>query len=181
MAQSCPGFSVLRRRDVLLLPVAALAVALPPLPATAAVPEFLTIIGNLVIPPTATPGAGDAAVVAFVIRAVSRGMDGSPADSIDVLAKALDARAGGDFMQCDQDRQRAALTALDTQSYPAAIPEAKTWHLIKGLILAGYYTSEAGCTKELVYDLAPGRWDNDIPLKPGDRAIANDWFAVSFR
>jgi hypothetical protein len=180
MAQACPGISVLRR-DVLLLPVAALAVALVPLPATAAVPEFLTIIGNLVIPATATPGAGDAAVVAFVTRAVSHGMDGAPADSIDVLAKALDARAGGAFMQCDPDRQRAALTALDTQSYPAATLEAKNWRLIKGLILAGYYTSEAGCTKELVYDLAPGRWDNDIPLKPGDRALANDWFAVSFR
>jgi hypothetical protein len=50
----------------------------------------------------------------------------------------------------------------------------------QGLILTGYYSSEAGASKELQYNLIPGRWDADIPLKPGDRAYSSDWTAVEF-
>ena len=44
----------------------------------------------------------------------------------------------------------------------------------------GYYTSEAGATQELRYTLVPGRWDPDVPLKPGDRGSSSDWVGQTF-
>jgi hypothetical protein len=44
----------------------------------------------------------------------------------------------------------------------------------------GYYTSEIGASQELQYQLVPGRFDPDLPVKPGDRAWSSDWIGQGF-
>jgi hypothetical protein len=76
-------------------------------------------------------------------------------------------------------RRHEALAALDAAAYrndPAAAP----WRAIKGLILTGYYTSEIGGSKELNYELVPGRFDPKVPVTPETRAYSSDWTAVDF-
>lgn len=157
-------------------------------------------VAQLVIPRTATAGAGEVGVGAFVILALEHGLEGSrgpyASEAItaavqphlradgslryaDWLEAALNSRARGMFVRQPPARKVAILKALDAEAYASgAVPSP--WKTIKALILLGYYTSEVGGSKELRYELAPGRWDPDLPLKPGDRAFSSDWTAVDF-
>ena len=42
----------------------------------------------------------------------------------------------------------------------------------RDLTLLGYYSSEIGCTKAREYVLIPGRFDGNVPLKPGQKSWA---------
>ncbi|MEO0031831.1 MAG: hypothetical protein RIS94_1589 [Pseudomonadota bacterium] len=160
-------------------------------------------VSQIVIPRTATPGAGEVGVGDFLILALAHGLDGSrePAasgatptgespplrrdgslDHLVWLERALDRRSGGDFLGIAPPARAQMLAALDAEAYPPGPPPAdpSPWQTIKGLILTGYYTSQTGAAQELRYELVPGRFDNDIPLTPGARAWSSDWTAVEF-
>jgi len=98
---------------------------------------------------------------------------------LDWLEDELDRRGGGDFPAARPAVQEAALRGLDTDAF-ADSAGGHPWRTIKALILTGYYTSEIGGSKELNYELVPGRWDPDVPLKPGAHAYSSDWTAVDF-
>lgn len=66
----------------------------------------------------------------------------------------------------------AAAFAPDQKDHP--------WKKIKALILTGYYTSEVGASRELQYELVPGRFDPDLPLPADNRSWSSDWTAVDF-
>ncbi|UYY77848.1 gluconate 2-dehydrogenase subunit 3 family protein [Sphingomonas sp. R1] len=156
-------------------------------------------VSQLVLPRTDTAGAGDIGVGDFVILALAHGLEGSrtpvAADAmpnlasyrrrdgslrhLDWLETQLDQRAAGDFQKADPARRLAALQALDGEAY-AEGARSHPWRTIKGLILTGYYTSEVGGSKELNYELVPGRWDPDLPLTPAMHAWSSDWTAVDF-
>ncbi|MGN8058323.1 gluconate 2-dehydrogenase subunit 3 family protein [Pedobacter sp. 22163] len=42
----------------------------------------------------------------------------------------------------------------------------------RDLTLLGYYSSEIGCTKAREYVLIPGRYNGNVPLKPGQKSWA---------
>lgn len=166
---------------------------------TARQAALLRQVSQLVIPRTATAGAGDVGTGAFVSLALAHGLKGTRAPVKDAptgwplradgslrhdlwLQQELNRRADGDFMAQTPARRHALLAALDAEAFPAGPPPAQPspWRAIKALILTGYYTSEEGGSKELRYVPVPGRWDNDIPLKKGDRAFSSDWTAVDF-
>lgn len=157
-------------------------------------------VAELVIPRTDTPGGRDTGVGDFLILALAHGLSGTrepmasgivtPALSsfarrdgslrhLDWLEDTLDRAARGDFLRRPIEERLKVLSALDG----AAMARGALWSpwvAIKGLILTGYYTSEAGGSRELRYELVPGRFDPDIPLKHGDRAWSSDWSAVEF-
>jgi hypothetical protein len=137
-------------------------------------------VSQLVIPRTETPGAGDVGVGDFVILALAHG-HGAPGD-IDWLQGELDRRAGGPWLGNPARVRAMTLAALDTDAYPAqhGAGAPTPWHAIKGLILTGYYTTQAGATRELRYEFTPGRFDPDLPLKPGDVGWSSDWNAIEF-
>jgi len=172
------------------LPLPALAAGEAPSPRIAL---LLKTVAQMVIPRSDTPGAGDVGVGAFVALALAHGLEGTrepvrnPAPQWPLRADGslhydlwldseLGRRAGGDFLALPAAARAKVLHALDADAFAAPNP----WIAIKGLILTGYYTSEAGASKELQYNLIPGRWDADIPLKPGARAFSSDWTAVDF-
>lgn len=162
--------------------------------------EMMRAVSDHVIPATGTPGAGSAGVGDFVILALAHGLDGTRAPMgaaampagvadfrrkdgslryLDWLERSLDRAANGNWVGKPPAQREAVLAALDKEAY-AQGADAHPWRKLKGLILTGYYTSEIGGSKELNYELVPGRYDPAVPLKPGDKAWSSDWTAVDF-
>ncbi len=139
--------------------------------------QLLARVSDLVIPRTNTPGAVDAGVPAFVALALAHGLGGT-ADP-----KGPGAPPHNDYgawLETMVGRDPAStLPKIDAIAFAPDAPPSP-WKTIKGLILTGYFTSEAGATKALRYELVPGRFDPDIPLRPGDKSWASDWTAVDF-
>ncbi|KQN40884.1 twin-arginine translocation pathway signal protein [Sphingomonas sp. Leaf407] len=156
-----------------------------------------------VIPRTTTPGAGDVGAQDFVILALAHGLDGTRApaagaalpvtvtrhlrrdgtlDYLDWLEWQLDANARGDFLREGPARRMAAVEAIDRAAFAETDRDApeSPWKKLKALILTAYYTSEAGASRELQYELVPGKFDPDLPFVPGSRAWSSDWTAVEF-
>ena len=162
--------------------------------------EMMRAVSEHVLPATGTPGAGSVGVGDFVILALVHGFDGTRAPVasaatpwnvadfrrqdgtlryLDWLERRLDRAANGNWTGKPPARREAVLAALDTEAF-AEGADAHPWRKLKGLILTGYYTSETGGSKELNYELVPGRYDPAVPFKPGDRAYSSDWTAVDF-
>lgn len=183
------------------LPVA--AIRLQSLPADA-VPtpdqrRLLREVSQLVLPRTDTPGAGDVGTGDFVALALAHGLEEShrplPADApgsqtrhrrpdgtldhLGWLESELDRRVQPGFLKAPAEARQAGLAALDAEAFAEGV-EQHPWRTIKALVLTGYYTSQAGGAEELRYELVPGRFDADLPLRPGDRAFSSDWTAVDF-
>lgn len=155
-------------------------------------------VSQLVIPRTDTPGAGDVGAGDFVLLALAHGLSGSrdaaPSGLIPGLTRhlrrdgslrhanwleaELDRRANGDFVRAGK-KQAEILGRLDAEAYAAGM-DAHPWRVVKTLVLTGYYTSEAGGSHELRYELVPGRWDADLPATAQTRAFSSDWTAVDF-
>ena len=161
--------------------------------------KLMRQVSQLVIPRTSTPGAGDVGVGDFVLIALAHGLAGTRKPVSGVLGgqhrradgslrysawleQTLDQRAGGDFLRLPANTQTSVLTTLDAEAFPPGPPlaEPSPWSNIKGLILTGYYTSEAGGSQELQFEMVPGRYDPDVPLGPETRAFSSDWTAVEF-
>jgi len=160
--------------------------------------QLMGRVAQLVIPRTDTPGGGDVGAGDFTLLALAHGLSGSgaPVSSGSIpglvrhlrrdgslrhaawLEAELDHRAGGDFLGAPA-RQADVLGALDAAAY-AEGQDQHPWRTIKTLILTGYYTSEAGGSQELRYELVPGRYDPDLPATPQTRAFSSDWTAVDF-
>jgi Gluconate 2-dehydrogenase subunit 3 len=161
--------------------------------------KLADLVSALVIPRTDTAGAAETGVGTFVMLGLAHGLEDSrkplPEDApsslkarqradgslnqMAWLANELDQRGGGDVLKLEPARQQALLTEIDVEAYAEGVRE-HPWRTIKALILVGYYTSMAGGSQELRYEHVPGRWDSDVPLKPGDRAFSSDWTAVEF-
>lgn len=157
-------------------------------------------VAQILIPRTDTPGGADVGADAFLVLALAHGLDGTRApdaggaiqgatathrrpdgslDHLSWLEDMLDRNAQGDFLAAAPARQQAALAAIDSAAF-ANHQSIGPWPKIKSLLLTGYYTSEAGGSKELAYELVPGRFDPDVPLRAGMRAFSSDWTAVEF-
>jgi hypothetical protein len=162
--------------------------------------RLIADVADLVIPRTDTPGAADVGVGAFVAMALAHGLNATRAPMASGmvtaalapfqrrdgslrhlvwLEHALDRAAGGDFLRQPRENRTTLLTDLDAQAMSQGAPFSP-WTAIKGLILTGYYTTEPGGSKELRYELVPGKWQWDIPIEPGMRAFSSDWTAVDF-
>ena len=156
-------------------------------------------VSQLVLPRTQTPGAGETGVGDFVILALAHGLDGSRGSDVGAalpnvtrfrrsdgslrmlnwLENELDQRSRGNFLARSSSERLEALTKLDAEAFAEGV-EGHPWKTIKGLILTGYYTSEVGASRELQYELVPGRWDPNLPLPAHNRSWSSDWTAVDF-
>ena len=120
-------------------------------------------ISDLVLPDTDTPGASRARVADFVLLGFDHKLGPLEPILFDRVRSALDGTAGGHFLRQPRARQFALLADLDRRSYagtPANGSPEFAWPLFKTAILAGYYTSEIGASKELVFDPVPGSREN---------------------
>ena len=140
----------------------------------------LSLLG-IVIPDTKTAGAGNQANSEFILRAVNSGLMGVPSDSLDMLAADLDSRGGKAFFNLSPSAQERIIEDLDKEVFAREAERPAPWIPVKALILMSYYTSEAGASQELRYELAPGRYDPDIIIDSNWRPLSNDWSGNTIR
>lgn len=127
-----------------------------------------------IVPRTATPGAADVGVPAFIdlmygeyLPAAERAMFAAGLAELEARSDAAHRRG---FSALSTDKQDALLADL------ARVSQAKErtfFHQIRELTILGYFTSEEVQKNVLHYDPIPGRWDACVPLaEVGDRAWA---------
>jgi hypothetical protein len=157
---------------------------------------LLDAVCEIVIPATDTPSATQARVPEFVLLAVDHRLADAEPGMVTRLGAELRRRTGRPFLSLDARRRHAVLEELDAEALSLrgraraldapAIPglaagrDLADWRSLKKLIVIGYYTSEPGATRELRYEFVPARYDADIPLRPGGRALMNDWWGNVF-
>ena len=143
--------------------------------------EFADRLSDLVLPTSDTPGASQAMVGVFLLMALDQQMGSLTPALLEQVRESLDAAAGGRFMAVSRERQGALLAALDRSAFSTDhTPDAtgQAWKHLKLAIVAGYYTTEIGGSKELIYDPVPGPSRN-IKLTPDFRSRSNDGFGGS--
>lgn len=192
MEQAGPD-SVISRRDWLRGSVVALLAAFDALPAGAAAlmnqgaPDprlaFVNRLCDLVIPATQTAGGAAAGAGRFVLLAVDHEMSGLSRSALSLVHIHLDTLAGRPFLKLDASHQSRLLEELDRKAFsgPPGAPAAAgtpelAWQLLKPAIVAGYYTSEIGASRELVYEPVPDTARRNFTLTPDYRSRSNEDF-----
>ena len=142
----------------------------------------LDTIAERILPATDTPGAGDAAIPAFVDRLLDGWLPDAARDHLLAELDRFDARArehhtgAAGFVDLEgpaQDEllteaQDEALAERDGRAFSRNVNrlhEQPFFDLVKWLTLFGYYTSEAGMKSELGYRIVPGRWDPCVDIE----------------
>jgi Gluconate 2-dehydrogenase subunit 3 len=132
---------------------------------------------DLVIPATDTPGASAAGVAAFLLLVLDREMSDLTPGMLTTVTAVLNGDAGGEFLKVPVERQAQLLGAFDQRAYLGGRPSLDSpeyaWRRMKAAIVAGYYTSEIGASKELVYEPVPGGF-RSFKLTPDFRVRSND-------
>ncbi len=142
----------------------------------------VTVIADLILPATETPGAKAVRVNEFIDHIVADWLfDDERARFLSGLAD-VDARTRNlfqeNFVDASKEQQTqilrllgdemaaaAAAVASDPREYRGSLPEPKTnfYFMLRQLVLVGYFTSEAGFTQQLHEEIIPGRFDGCIP------------------
>ena len=130
--------------------------------------EMIAVIADLIIPTTDTPGARAVGVHEFIDTMLA---DYYGADDRARFAEgltALDARAratcGEGFVRCAPERQIELIARLDHDTFASPQPARPFFRTMKELTLLGYYTSEAGATRELRHAAVPGHYEGCVPF-----------------
>lgn len=143
--------------------------------------EMVTILTDLILPETDTPGAAAAGVPRFIDTMVgeaflepdrTRFLDG-----LDALGARCQDTYDTPFLESTPGQQTALLGEIDEETFgpgaPRIDPETPTFYvMLKEMTLVGYYTSEIGATQELQINIVPGRYDGDVPVEEVGRAWA---------
>ncbi len=140
-----------------------------PLLVSASQEALLAEAADTIIPTTDTPGAKAAGVEKFIVR-VLRDCYRPEAqirfyDGLARLEAAARSAHGKAFTELTPAQRHTVLLA-STQTDKAF------FLLLKQLTVAGYFTSEIGATKALVYLPIPGKFQGETPLQPGQKAWA---------
>jgi len=116
--------------------------------------ETVTVLSELIIPQTETPGAKAAKVNEFIDWVLKEGDERDRKQFLKGLAW-IDGRSqelfGTDFAAAAPDQQAALLTIVASPKNKAFEDQVGVdfFKAIKALTITGYYTSEIGMTKEL--------------------------------
>jgi len=176
----------MHRRDLIRSAAAAAALALLPRSAHAAEtlwqrvaergPVFprtrqsalVAALADTIIPRTDTVGALDVNVPAFIDVIVNEHYTVQERDAFNAGLTAIDAlaaRVGGDaFATLTAERRALVMNALE-QPASRTDPAARTYARLKGLVVHGYFTSEAVQQQVLRVDVIPGTFSGDAPLR----------------
>lgn len=136
---------------------------------SAAQVKLLAEAADTIIPDTDTPGAKVAGAEQFIVRVLR-----------DCYLREEQAAFYAGLAKLD-DAARTAhskpFTELDKAQHAAVMKqfakaEKATFRQLRELTIAGYFTSEIGATKALVYLPIPGRFDGDVAMQPGQKAWA---------
>ena len=130
---------------------------------------LLAEVADIIIPTTDTPGAKAAGVEQFIVRVMR-----------DCYPKEEQERFYGGLARLDADCRTAhgkGFAELDAAGRNAMVKQATVtntafFKTMKQLTVAGYFTSEIGATQALEYLPVPGRFEGEVPMRPGQKAWA---------
>jgi hypothetical protein len=126
-------------------------------------------LAEVILPTTDTPGAKEAGVGGFITRVIRDCTTRSEQDKFLEGLRKTDTRSqaafGKAFSELSGPQQVEIVGQLAQQ-------EKEFFLAMRELTIVGYFTSELGATKTLEYLAVPGRFQGDIPLKPGQRVWA---------
>ncbi len=137
--------------------------------------SLITIIAELIIPETDTPGAKAAKVNEFIDLMLAEWLSKEEADHFLKGLSDLEERAQNtyqtNFSDCTFINQTLLLEKLEKEAISVSTNREKSnktkpfFAHIKELTLIGYYTSEIGATQELKYGAMVGRYDGCVPFE----------------
>lgn len=127
----------------------------------------VTLLAEMIIPETDTPGATAARVNEFIDRLLAEWYPPADRDRFLRGLADLDSRSvnafGARFVEAAEAQRVALVSGLDAERAALSdAPAERPQHFfaqMKWLTLYGYYTSEIGVTRELRYLTIPGRYD----------------------
>ncbi|MGJ8681056.1 gluconate 2-dehydrogenase subunit 3 family protein [Paraglaciecola sp.] len=138
--------------------------------------KLITILANLIIPDTDTLGAVAVGVPTMMdtLHAEWASSESKEKHSnvVSKLSKELNNVLGSDFLVASEDKQIEVLSNYDQQAFSNKKNESWGYRSVKSLIAQFYYLSEEGATKELRYELVPGRWEACVPFEKIGRTWA---------
>jgi len=134
----------------------------------------LKAMAEMIIPKTDTPGATDAGAVEFIELILTEWYDEADKNRFLSGIAETDARSQAlfskDFVDCTPTQQAEILSWLgekmteqadrEPDHTSAASDQGESFYpMLRRLTLTAYYTSEAGATDELHFDIIPGHYD----------------------
>lgn len=136
----------------------------------------LRAVCDITIPRTDTPGAADVDAHGFIdnqlLHAHARNEQEAVQDLVFGLNQVARSRHGADFVMLEPGQQLDLLVRLEGGRNPFHPRHRNDFKLLKGLVLFGYFTSEAGCKQALAYDPVPGGFKGSIPYDSVGKAWA---------
>ncbi len=149
---------------------------------TAGQEKAVSIMTDLILPKTSTPGAVEAGVPAFIFTVLQDCFSEEDRQAFALGLNELDDAAKSDqgrrFLKLSTDKQVAFLKKTDEtaraaqKDQQALAPLQAAWLRLKELTLVGYFTSEIGATEALEYLPIPARLDTCADMPEGQRAWA---------
>jgi hypothetical protein len=160
------------------------SIALKKINVSAAQEKFLADVAETIIPKTDTPGAKELNLHLFVLKMVddcfSKKDQAAFMAGLDKLSKEAESRYGKLFGQCSQAQRESLLNELDhkqAEYYKAQQANKNSkkeipaddmlafYGITKGETVFGYTYSKYFMTKQIVYELVPGRYNAYFPVK----------------
>ncbi|MDB4918206.1 gluconate 2-dehydrogenase subunit 3 family protein [Mucilaginibacter sp.] len=148
--------------------------------------KLIADIAETIIPKTNTPGAKDLNLPAFVLKMIDDCYDKKGQEAFVAGMKAftsmVKAKYGKDFSDLDAKQREAILTDIEKNANAGNAPKGRGrkpkaskpagpdpimgfyWG-VKGQTVFGYTTSQYFMTKQIVYELVPGRYTVHYPVK----------------
>jgi Gluconate 2-dehydrogenase subunit 3 len=175
-------FAVMRETRALLLAQTAPRTLSPPQEA------MLRVLTELILPRTDTPGATDVGTTAFIDLILTEWSEDAERTSflngladVDDRTQSLFGKA---FVECSSAQQSQILAALgdemlvETSDMPTrrgrrrlgGAGSQKFYPMLRRLTLVAYYTSEAGATQELHYEIIPEQHQECAQTAPDKEA-----------
>ena len=130
---------------------------------------LLAEIADVIIPATDTPGAKAAGAEAFIVRVLRDCHPFAEQESFYAGIARIDTAGreahGKPFAELSSEQKNALIRAT-------AESDRAFFKRLREFVVTGYFISEIGATQALEYVPVPGRFEGDVPLRPGQKAWA---------
>ena len=141
--------------------------------------NLVTNLAETILPKTKTPGAKDLGINLFIFKMIDDCANKEQQETFMAGLKefddAVNKQYGHSFNECSVQERTAFVNSLEKQGKDAKnggdkkekdAPKLLTfYHMVKGQTVFGYTTSQYFMTKQIVYELVPGRYNAMFPVK----------------
>ena len=139
----------------------------------------LKAICQTVIPKTDTLGAGDVDVHGFIDNQLFHCHTPESQARVKNVIRAINAvarKSSNNFVSLSAAEHHALLVKIDTPDGGFSKTNHDDFRFLKSLIIFGYYTSQEGASKELLYIRYPGDYKGSVPYE----SIGRDYGAHGY-